>query len=162
MDNPTPDVSAVRILDEPERFSLDAGGTPQPIPAERAVQLALDAAHRNGGTLTRQTCPPELQGGVLEADAAALVCAGSLWRWIAWQAGARGGAIVYTAADGRRLRFRLDAALAAGGGYWYASHYDRRTGRTLNVYVGTHRSGAAEAHGMERGARRIAAKLRQT
>lgn len=158
MDHPTADASAVRILDAPERFA-PAGDAPQPIRAERAVQLALDAARQNDGTLTRQTCPPEIRGGVLEADADARVCTGSLWRWIAWQAGARGGAIVYTAADGRRLRFRLDAALAAGGGYWYASHYDRRTARTLNVYVGTHRSGAAEAHGMERGACRIAAKL---
>lgn len=155
METPT-----VRILDAPERFA--PADVTAPVPAASAVQLALDAARCNGGTLTRQTCPPELRGAVLEADAGSPECAGELWRWIAWQAGAHGGGIAYTDGEGRRLRFRLDAALAGNGGYWYASHYDRRAGRTLNVYVGTHRSGAAEVHGLERGAGRIAAKLRTT
>lgn len=145
----------VRILDEP-----GADVRPQPIPVARALQLAFDAARAGGGTLSRQTCPPELPGAVLTVEAGDAPT-GPVWRWIAWQAGAHGGGIIYRDADGRRLRFRLDCAAARNGGYWYASHYDRRTGRTLNVYVGSHRSGAPEAEGLERGARRIAAKLQQ-
>jgi hypothetical protein len=61
----------------------------------------------------------------------------------AWKA----GALVFTDAMGRRIRLRLTAGLARGGGYWYASHYDEATGRTVNVYVGTHRGGVARFAG---------------
>ena len=147
-----PDAFDLRIADEP-------GASPEaPLTPAQAVSLALDAARRAGGTLSRDNTPPELRGAVLRVEDP-VECMGRLWRWIAWQAGAYGGAVVYTDASGRRLRFRLDCALARGGGYWYASHYDRGMGRTLNVYVGTHRSGAVEWSGLEEGARRMAEKV---
>ena len=146
--------SDLHIVDEPGAvFSTSVSLT-----ASRAIHLALEAARRASGTLSHDNVPSGLRGAVLCVEDLE-ECTGRLWRWIAWQAGAYGGAIVYTDTNGRRLRFRLDCALAGSGGYWYASHYNRGMGRTLNVYVGTHRSGAVEASGLEKGARRMAAKV---
>jgi hypothetical protein len=75
----------------------------------------------------KTTPPPELGASDLTGAAA--------YAAHAWQA----QRLIFTDAHGRRILLSNVAGLARNGGYWYASHYDAASGRTLNVYVGTHR-----------------------
>ncbi len=149
------------MTDTPAPVLLDAyepPPKPRYLTAAEAMRLAYEHAARNGGTLSSDAMPEALTGVELTASAGDVPSATdeeeALWLYLARYASMTGGAVIYTCADGRRLRFKMGY-----GNAWYASHFDRASKATVTAYARMHSADSVGAAGLARVALRMGEKV---